>query len=104
MPYNITLTAGEMTVVLDNGDTQGYHLAEGTSVKVGVSRNPTHQTVSEPGAMAITFRESWFVLVRFSDASEPYRIWMGEVDNQPTWVNTQAGANQCRADVQASFA
>lgn len=105
MPYNITLSTGLMEVVYDNGDTADFNLEEGTSVKVGVERNPTHQTVTEPGAMAITFRSYWFVLVRFSDGSEPYRIWMGEVDNHLVdWPNTQAGANQCVADISASFA
>lgn len=104
MPYNITLTTGLMAVVYDNGDTADFNLEEGTSVKVDSSRRPVHQTVAEPGNMAIGFQEEWFVLVRFSDGSTPYRIWMGEVDNQAGWVNTQAGANQCRADISAAFA
>lgn len=106
MPYNITLTAGEMAVTLDNGDTQAYNLTNGTSVKVGVERNPVPTTTpaTPPGDMTLGFQSNWFVLVRFSDDSTPYRIWMGEVDNQGAWVNTQVGANQCRTDIQAAFA
>ena len=103
MPYNITLTAGEMAVVLDTGDTQAYNLTTSCSAKVGVEENPRHVAVAEPGAMAIGFETNYFVLVHFNDESI-YRIWMGEVDNQPTWVNTQAGANICVAAIQAAFA
>ena len=105
MPYNITFpAAGEMQVLLDNGDTQAYVLSNATSIKVGVERNPVPTTAyaDPPGDMTLGFQENWFVLIRFSDDSTPYRIWMGEVDNQGTWVNTQAGANQCRTDVQAA--
>jgi len=105
MPYNITFAAGEMAVVLDNGDTQAYNLTTASSVKAGTSRRPIHTTTAEPGTMAIGFQNNFFVLIRFNDDnSEPYRIWMGEVDNKPSWANTQAGANICVAEVQAAFA
>lgn len=95
-----------MTVVLDNGDTQGYNLTTSCSAKVGVERNPIHVAAAEPGTMTVGFRSNWFVLVHFNDDMDSiYRIWMGEVDNHlGDWLNTQAGANQCRADVQAAFA
>ena len=104
VPYNITITTGLMSVEYDNGDTAAFNLDESCSAKVGVERRPVHQAVAEPGAMAIVFQENHFVLVRFADASEPYRIWMGQVDNQGTWANTQAGANNCVAAIAAAFA
>jgi len=104
LPYNITLTAGEMAVVLDNGDTQAYNLTTSCSAKVGVEKNPIHVAAAEPGTMTVGFRSNFFVLVRFNDKSV-YRIWMGEVDNHLVdWPNTQAGANTCVAAVQAAFA
>lgn len=101
MPYNIVLTTGQMDVLFDDGETGVWNLATMTSVAADVSRTPMHVPGSVVGTMTVDFRERWFVLLHFSDGSEPYRIWMGKVDNQGGWVNTQIGANQCVTDIQA---
>lgn len=104
LPYNITLSTGEMHVTLPNGDTQVYNLDESCSAKVGFSQRPTHAQTNPPvpGEMSVVLVKDYFVLVRFADLSE-YRIWMGIVDNQATWMNTQAGANACVTAIQANF-
>lgn len=104
MAYNITLTTGEMNVLLPNGDTQAFNLGESTSVKVLTSKRPVHAAASPPAPnrMSVQFATQYYVRLRMSDCSE-YRIEMGAVDNQATWLNSQAGANACVTAIQAAL-
>lgn len=47
--------------------------------------------------------DQWFIRIRLKDNTFEDFI-MGEVSNQVTWVNTQAGANIAESDLDAVFA
>ena len=47
--------------------------------------------------------DQWFIRIRLKDNTFEDFI-MGEVSNQATWVNTQAGANIAESDLDAVFA
>jgi hypothetical protein len=57
-------------------------------------------TVNQTG---YTNSDLWFVRIRLKDNTFEDFI-MGEVSNQVTWVNTQAGANVAESDLDAVFA
>lgn len=107
LPYNITLTAGEMAVVYDTGATASFNLTTACSAQIRFGQQARHAEATPtpiPGEMRVVLVDHYVVEVYFNDGSYPYRIEMGTVDNQPTWANTQAGANLCVAAVQAAFA
>lgn len=105
MPYNITLTTGEMHVLLPNGDTQAFNLATLDSIKVDRYRefNQSPGTADPaPLSTQITITTDYGVMLRFNDGSQ-YLIRMGTVDNQVGWVNTQIGANTCVTNIQTAL-
>lgn len=107
MAYNITLSAGKMAVTFDNGDTAIFNLTTDVSAKVERYRRfeqvPDPSNDPAPLATSITIETDYSVKLRFNDDSY-YDIRMGEVDNQGTWLNTQAGANACVAAILTNLA
>lgn len=105
MAYNITLTTGEMHVLLPNGDTQAFNLDTDVSMKVDRYRrfNQSPGTADPtPLSTQITITTDYGVMLRLNDGSQ-YLIRCGTVDNKPAWANSQSGANACVTEIQAAL-
>jgi hypothetical protein len=102
---DVTLATGTLTKTLDNGETYTIALGNVTDFQILSAGVPTASTtlvnpiqLSQPYSRNTQYR----VRLHFNDGRFD-DIVMGEVANQATWVNTEAGANVARAAIVASI-
>ena len=102
---NVTLASGVLTQTLDDGTTYTVALSNVTDFQVLDGRTPVAPTtLVNPIQLnqTYTFTDEYRVRLHFND-NRFTDIVMGTVANQPTWLNTEAGANAARADIIGSL-
>jgi hypothetical protein len=102
---NVTLATGILTQTLDDGTTYTVNLKNVTDFQVLVRQTPVAPTtLVNPIELNQTYTFDDQYVVRLSMNDNRFTdIVMETVDNQDTWVNTEAGANIARAAIVASI-
>jgi len=102
---DVTLATGVLTQTLDDGTTYTVNLKNVTDFQVLVRQTPVAPTtLVNPIQLNQTYTFSDRYVVRLSMNDNRFTdIVMGTVDNQASWVNTEAGANIARAAIVASI-
>ena len=97
MAVTVTIVAGKSITVTG---------ADGSPDTVGLRPTTDIAVINRTGPVlpaGYTARPQWIISIRNSDQARPLVIPMGQVTNQGTWVNTQAGAIIAQEAVAAAL-
>lgn len=100
----ISLATNEMVVTLSNGDTMVHPASAFTGAALLRKPRFVYGVTDYNGSqLPQTPPIDYYVRCRFTD-QRFFDIACGYVSNQPTWVNTQAGANLCVTAITTALA